>query len=111
MTTTELVLLTKQKLIISRNIPAFSAVATFVRTTGQRRIPEADFHVVIALLARLEKQESDVLILIQIPHKNDDVQEPDLKLSSPTSKMRIGLDIAAQISRTLEVKDWGIFGE
>jgi hypothetical protein len=66
---------------------------------------------VVALLARLEKQESDVLVLVHVPHMNSDVRESDLKLEAPTSKLKIGLNVAAEISKTLEVKDLGLFGE
>jgi len=42
---------------------------------------------------------------------NSDVRESDLKLEAPTSKLKIGLNVAAEISKTLEVKDLGLFGE
>jgi hypothetical protein len=67
---------------------------------------------VIFLLARLENHGSDFLITIQIPHMKGeyDIDEPDLKSDAPTGLMKTGLEIAARISETLEVKDWNLFG-
>jgi hypothetical protein len=42
---------------------------------------------------------------------NSDVREPDLRLDAPTSKLKMGREIAAEISKTLEVKDLGLFSE
>jgi hypothetical protein len=86
-------------------------VGTFVPVDGHRQNHGADFTAVVALLVRLEKQESDILVLVHVPHMNSDGREPDLSLAAPTSKLETGLEIAAEISRTLEIKDLGLFGE
>ena len=52
-----------------------------------------------------------MLGLVHVPHMNSDLREPDLSLTAPTSKLKIGLEIAAEISKTLEIKDFGLFGE
>jgi hypothetical protein len=103
-----------RELKVSRNIPAYSVVATLTPTLVHPNSRwKTDFQVVIFLLARLEDHDSDFLIMIQVPHMNGeyDIKEPDLKLETQTDLMKMGIEIASQIRETLEVKDWGLFGE
>jgi hypothetical protein len=102
--------LLERKLTVSREVPAFSAVATFASATVQSE-KNFDFVAAIALLARLEKQETDLLIQVQIPHAKGDIKESDVKLDAPSAMMKSGLEMAAEMAKTLEVKNWRIFGQ
>jgi hypothetical protein len=65
---------------------------------------------VIALLARLNAQEVDILVLVHVPHVNTVTSESELDLEAPTAELVTGLKVAGEICKTLEVKDWGLFG-
>jgi hypothetical protein len=64
-------------------------------------------------LLRLEKEDTDILITINVPHiKGEyDADEVDLELGKQGKLIGDAVEIAARIWETFEIKDWGLFGE
>ncbi|KAL2268462.1 hypothetical protein VTJ83DRAFT_3308 [Remersonia thermophila] len=77
----------------------------------QRSAP--DFTAIILTLVRLEREKSDVLVTINVPHIRGeyDEDEVDLELGKQGALIGDAVEYAARIWSTFEVKRWGLFGE
>lgn len=64
-------------------------------------------------LVRLEREMTDVLITINVPHIKGEYDEEDIDLELGKQGKLIGdaVDYAAKIWETFKVKDWGLFKE
>lgn len=64
-------------------------------------------------LLRLEEQDTDILITINVPHIRGeyDAEEVDLELGKQGKLIGDAVEIAARIWETFVIKDWGLFGE
>ena len=62
---------------------------------------------------RLEREKTDLLITINVPHIRGEYEEEDVDLELGKQGKLIGdaVDYAAQIWETFKVKDWGLFNE
>lgn len=69
------------------------------------------------LLIRLEIQDTDILIAINIPYRGKqftgDVVDLSQNLASGMAddNFEIGSDILRAIEQSFEIQDWGVFGE
>ncbi|KAL2129484.1 hypothetical protein VTI74DRAFT_7693 [Chaetomium olivicolor] len=103
---------------LDESIPAYTLIAT---QTPHPRKPEdeaprrsaPDFTALILTLVRLEKEKTDILITINVPHiKGEyDEEEVDLALGKQGELIGDAVEYAARIWSTFDVKDWGLFGE
>lgn len=64
-------------------------------------------------LLRLEKQKTDILITINVPHIKGEYDEADVDLELGKQGKLIGdaVEYSARIWETLKIKDWELFGE
>ncbi len=70
-----------------------------------------DFTATLLTLMRLEKQKTDLLVAVNVPHipgeyKKDDVDLPAQKLGKLVED---GLNIQQRVLETFEIKDYGLF--
>lgn len=99
----------------SPKIPAYTLIAT--QTPQPDREKSAghapDFTAIILTLLRLEKESTDILITINVPHIKGEYNEEDVDLELGKQGKLIGdaVEHAAEIWRTFKVKDWGLFNE
>jgi hypothetical protein len=65
------------------------------------------------ILIRLEKQGTDILIAINVPHIPGDYTKEDVNLDEHKSGplLEAGLAMRKRILETFEVKDWSLFGD
>jgi hypothetical protein len=64
-------------------------------------------------LVRLEREKTDILITVNVPHiKGEyDEEEVDLELGRQGQLIGDAVDYAARIWQTFKVKDWNLFVE
>ncbi|KAI2635572.1 Mog1p/PsbP-like protein [Hypomontagnella submonticulosa] len=102
------------------DIPAYTLIAT---SSPRRPDPAAaedkqaeiktNFTAIILTLVRLEREKTDLLITINVPHIRGEYDEEDVDLELGKQGKLIGdaVDYAAKIWETFKVKDWGLFNE
>lgn len=100
----------------STSIPAYTLIATQTPNKPKDDRPSGgapDFTALILTLLRLEKEETDVLITINVPHIKGEYDEDDVDLELGKQGKLIGdaVEYAARIWSSLDVKDWGLFSE
>jgi len=63
------------------------------------------------LLIRLERQETDIVITVSVPHGSGEYRTEDIDLSALNSgpALDIGQAIRQNILETFEVRDWSLF--
>ncbi|KAJ4292917.1 hypothetical protein N0V88_005580 [Collariella sp. IMI 366227] len=102
---------------LDSSIPAYTLIAT---QTPRPRKPEddaprnaPDFTALILTLVRLEKEKTDVLITINVPHiKGEyDEEQVDMELGKQGELIGDAVEYAARIWATFAVHDWRLFGE
>jgi hypothetical protein len=75
------------------------------------RQAKEDFTATLLTLVRLEKQKTDLLLVVNVPHipgeyKKDDIDLPAQKLGK---LIEDGLNIRQRVLETFEIKDYGLF--
>lgn len=72
-----------------------------------------DFTALILTLVRLEKESTDVLITINVPHIRGEYDEDEVDLALGKQGALIGdaVEYAAKIWASFDVKDWGLFDQ
>lgn len=70
-----------------------------------------DFTAVVLSLVRLEKENADVLITVNVPHIKGEYVEGDVDLEGGRQGKLIegAVDIASKIWETFKIKDWTLF--
>ncbi|AEO68097.1 50bc6a44-0f13-49c9-be17-fc91a45a2858 [Thermothielavioides terrestris] len=103
---------------LDERIPVYTLIATQTprkeKDDESRRPASApDFTALILTLLRLEKQRTDVLITINVPHiKGEyDEEEVDLALGKQGELIGDAVEYAAKIWTSFEVRDWNLFNE
>ncbi|KAM0324530.1 hypothetical protein ACHAQA_007915 [Verticillium albo-atrum] len=99
---------------LSEDVPAYTLIATQTpRPESGSRTSSPDFTAIILTLLRLEKESTDILITINVPHIKGEYNEEDVDLELGKQGKLIGdaVDYAARIWETFKVKDWTLFGE
>ncbi|KAK3060593.1 hypothetical protein LTS18_008203 [Coniosporium uncinatum] len=94
------------------NTPAFSLFATQEATQQQdSRKPTPDFTGIMLLLVRLEQHETDIVIMVNVPHTPGEYQKQDIDLSALKlgPLLEAGQNIRQKVMETFEVKDWSLF--
>lgn len=98
----------------SPNIPAYTLIATQTPPADpSSRSGAPDFTAIILTLLRLEKELTDVLITVNVPHiKGEyDDEEVDLQLGKQGKLIGAAVEDAARIWETFRVHDWNLFNE
>ncbi|KAK8076119.1 Mog1p/PsbP-like protein [Apiospora phragmitis] len=82
-----------------------------VRLLAEKASP--DFTAIILTLVRLEREKTDLLVTINVPHIRGEYNEEDVDLELGRQGKLIGdaVDYAARIWETFKVKDWNLFNE
>ncbi|KAF4121606.1 Ran-interacting Mog1 protein [Geosmithia morbida] len=97
---------------LTSGTPAYTLIAT---QTPQSKdsASSPDFTALIMTLLRLEKQKTDILITVNVPHIKGQYNEDDVDLELGKQGKLIGdaVDFSARIWETFNIKDWGLFGE
>jgi hypothetical protein len=64
-------------------------------------------------LVRLEKESTDIVITINVPHIKGEYKEDevDLDVGRQGKLIEDAVEFAAKIWESFEVKDWGLFGD
>jgi hypothetical protein len=72
-----------------------------------------DFTAIVLNLIRLEKESTDILITINVPHIRGEYSEEDidLQLGKQGRLISDAVEFAARIWETFKIKDWGLFNE
>ncbi|KAI2471156.1 Mog1p/PsbP-like protein [Annulohypoxylon bovei var. microspora] len=105
---------------LDEDIPAYTLIATVAprsdsatTTSEERSGTKTDFTAIILTLVRLEREKTDLLITINVPHIKGEYDEEDVDLQLGKQGKLIGdaVDYAAKIWETFKVKDWGLFNE
>ncbi|KAJ0114379.1 hypothetical protein N8I77_003240 [Diaporthe amygdali] len=95
-------------------IPAYTLIATQTPPPDpSSRSAAPDFTAIILTLLRLEKESTDILITVNVPHiKGEyDDEEVDLQLGKQGKLIGAAVEDAARIWETFKVKDWNLFNE
>ena len=98
----------------SEDIPAYTLIATQTpHPDPESKTPAPDFTAIVLSLIRLEKQFTDILITINVPHiKGEyDEEEVDLQLGKQGKMIEDAVEYAAKIWETFDIKDWNLFNE
>ncbi|KAK3321665.1 hypothetical protein B0H66DRAFT_638221 [Apodospora peruviana] len=96
------------------DIPAYTLIATQTPKVDTReRLSAPDFTALILTLVRLEKEQTDILITINVPHIKGEYDEDEVDLALGKQGELIGdaVEYAAKIWSTFDIKDWGVFNE
>ncbi|KAH7029331.1 uncharacterized protein B0I36DRAFT_131137 [Microdochium trichocladiopsis] len=102
---------------LDESIPAYTLIATqSPKPADPSRGPASgspDFTAIILTLLRLEREKTDILVTINVPHiKGEyDEEEVDLELGKQGKLIGDAVDYAAKIWETFKVKDWTLFKE
>ncbi|CCC12178.1 hypothetical protein SMACR_05916 [Sordaria macrospora] len=102
---------------LDSSIPAYTLIATQTPKSSDsdssRRGQAPDFTALILTLVRLEREKTDILVTINVPHiKGEyDEEEVDLALGKQGALLGSAVEYAAKIWESFEVKDWGLFKE
>jgi hypothetical protein len=102
---------------LGEDTPAYTLIATQTPRAPSdhddpRQNSAPDFTALILTLLRFEKQKTDVLITINVPHIKGEYDEDEVDLALGKQGELIGdaVEYAARIWETFKVKDWGLFG-
>ncbi|KAK4192278.1 putative ran guanine nucleotide release factor [Podospora australis] len=103
--------------LLPEGIPAYTLIATqtprAASEESRQRNAAPDFTALILTLVRLEKENTDILITINVPHIKGEYDEEDVDLALGKQGELIGdaVEYAARIWETFNVKDWNLFNE
>ena len=100
---------------LPEDIHAYTLIATQTpRTNPSKNSTSApDFTAIVLTLLRLEKESTDILITINVPHIRGeyDEEEVDLQLGKQGQLIGDAVDMAARVWGTFQIKDWNLFKE
>jgi len=94
--------------------PAYTLIATQTPPIDpDSKTSAPDFTAIVLNLIRLEKESTDILITINVPHIKGEYTEEDVNLELGIQGKLIGdaVEYAAKIWETFKIKDWGLFNE
>jgi len=97
--------------------PAYTLIATQTPPIDPKDLKEnstsPDFTAIVLTLIRLEKESTDILITINVPHIKGEYSEEDvnLELGLQGKLINDAVEYAARIWETFKIKDWSLFNE
>lgn len=103
---------------LPKDTPAYSVLATQTprheaKSAASSASNASDFTAIILTLVRLEKDLTDILITINVPHIKGEYDEDaiDLELGKQGKLIGDAVEFASRIWSTFQVKDWKLFNE
>lgn len=101
---------------LSSDFSAYTLIATqtpYAKSGSKSGSSAPDFTAIILTLLRLEKESTDILVTINVPHIKGEYDEADVDLELGKQGKLIGdaVEYAARIWETFKVKDWTLFQE
>ena len=94
-----------------RETPTSTLLATIHPGKGSSNPNRSDFTALLVILIRLERQKTDLLVTINIPHipGHYDPSEIDLEGGDAGKLIRDGFAMRDEILRSLEILRWELF--
>ena len=92
--------------------PSYTLFATAPAGQKQRgRANEPDFVGILLTLVRLEKQQTDVVIAINVPHVAGQYDKDSVSPETGANGMLLeaAIEYRAKVMESFELKDWGLF--
>lgn len=100
---------------LPEDIPAYTLIATQTPRTDPNKTSTSapDFTAILLTLLRLEKESTDVLITINVPHIKGEYneEEVDLELGKQGKLIGDAVELAARIWSSFRIKDWNLFND
>ena len=98
----------------SKRTPAYTLISTQTprnSSSAREQTSAPDFTAIVMTLLRLEKQKTDILITVNVPHIKGEYNEEDVDLELGKQGKLIGdaVEYSARIWETFRIKDWGLF--
>jgi len=97
---------------LPEDIPAYTLIAT--QTPPQKDNSKSpDFTAIVLTLIRLERESTDILITINVPHIKGEYteEEVDMQIGKQGVLIQNAVEFAARIWETFKIKDWSLFSE
>lgn len=98
---------------LEKGIPAYTLISTQTPRVrpGEQKSSAPDFTAIVMTLLRLEKQKTDILITVNVPHIKGEYDEDDVDLELGKQGKLIGdaVEYSARIWESFKIKDWGLF--
>lgn len=97
---------------LPEGIPSYTLIATQTPHVDSKDTSSApDFTAIILTLLRLEKEKTDILVTINVPHIKGEYDEDEVDLALGKQGELIGdaVEYAAKIWETFDIKDWKLF--
>jgi hypothetical protein len=105
-------ILTHHVVIFREGTPAYTLIATQTPppVPGSK---SPDFTAIVLTLIRLERESTDILITINVPHIKGEYteEEVDMQMGRQGKLIENAVEFAAKIWETFKIKDWGLFNE
>jgi hypothetical protein len=97
--------------VLDRDLPAYTLIATQTPRTGEKDSSAPDFTAIVLTLLRLEKESTDVLITVNVPHIKGEYDEEEIDLALGKQGELIGdaVEYSARIWASFKIVDWGLF--
>ena len=95
--------------------PAYTLISTQTPRVSsrdqQQQSSAPDFTAIVMTLLRLEKQKTDILITVNVPHIKGEYDEADVDLELGKQGKLIGdaVEYSARIWESFKIKDWDLF--
>ncbi|RKF63022.1 putative ran guanine nucleotide release factor [Golovinomyces cichoracearum] len=90
--------------------PAYTLITTQKSSLPKDSSPE--FTAIVLTLIRLEKESTDILISINVPHiKGEYTDEVDMEVGKQGKLIENAIEYATRIWETFEIRDWDLFNE
>ncbi|APA14118.1 hypothetical protein SS1G_11041 [Sclerotinia sclerotiorum 1980 UF-70] len=99
---------------LPEGIPAYTLIATQTPPHDPNSHASApDFTAIVLNLIRLERESTDILVTINVPHIKGEysADDVDLQLGKQGKLIENAVEHAAKIWETFKIKDWGLFDE
>lgn len=98
---------------LSPDIPCYSLVATQTPKPGDgdKNGEGKDFTAVVMSLVRLEKENTDILVTVNVPHIKGEYEEGEVDLEGGKQGRLIeeAVEHMARVWESFKIKDWGLF--
>ncbi|KAL2210636.1 Mog1p/PsbP-like protein [Sarocladium strictum] len=98
---------------LDKGTPAYTLISTQTPRVrpGEQQSSAPDFTAIIMTLLRLEKQKTDILITVNVPHIKGQYDEDDVDLELGKQGKLIGdaVEYSARIWESFRIKDWELF--
>ena len=93
----------------SSETPAYTLITT--QASPSKESPTSpDFTGIVLTLIRLERELTDILITINVPHINGEYKdEVDMQSGKQGRLIENSIEYATRIWETFEIKDWSLF--